>query len=194
MHKKVIILASSSPYRKTLLERLKIPFAVESPDIDESFLSHETFEAHVMRLAVEKAQAIAKRYPEAICIGSDTIGTLGTTLLGKPMTHENAVIQLRHMSGQKVTFYTSVSVVIHAKQHVECRCNTIHIYFRELNDRMIENYLQKVQPYFSSASFQSETLGSALIKRFEGNDPTALIGLPLIDLTQMLETVGVTVV
>lgn len=188
-----LILASSSPYRRELFERLKLPFQCHSPDVDETALPNESFEEHVKRLSLAKAYKVAELFPDAVCIGSDEIAALGNEILGKPLTHENAVIQLRKMSGQTVTFYTGVCVVIGATTYQDYRLATTKILFRELSDRKIENYLHKEGPYFSAGSFKSETLGSALIKKFEGNDPTALIGLPLIDLTEMLEHAGVDV-
>lgn len=187
-----IVLASSSVYRKELFSRLKLPFQTASPDIDESMLPNESFEEHVKRLSFAKAHIVAKRHPEALCIGSDEIAALGNDVLGKPLTHENAVLQLKKMSGQTVVFYTGVAVV--KKDYEDYRLAITKVTFRKLNDSMIENYLLKEQPYFSAGSFKSETLGSALITKFEGNDPTALIGLPLIDLVEMLEKAGVKVI
>ena len=185
-----IVLASSSPYRQELLSRLKIPFTSYSPEIDETALPNENFEAHVKRLSIAKALAASLQFPDALCIGSDEIAGLNSEILGKPLTHENAVLQLRKMSGQTVTFYTGVCITIKRSNYQDYRLALTKIHFRDLTDEMIETYLQKEQPYFSAGSFKSETLGTALIKRFEGHDPTALIGLPLIDLTEMLEKAG----
>lgn len=187
-----LILASSSSYRRELLERLKLPFQCVSPEVDETALPNETFEAHVKRLSLAKAQAVAKRYPARICIGSDEIATLGNNILGKPLTHDKAILQLTQMSGKTVTFYTGVAVV-RGESYQDYRLTMTKVTFRELSSKMIETYLTKEQPYNSAGSFKSETLGSALITQFEGKDPTALIGLPLIELTQMLEKAGVAV-
>lgn len=188
-----LILASSSPYRRELLARLQLPFESYSPHIDETALENETVEAHVKRLSLAKAHEISKRFPDLFCIGSDEIADLGKEILGKPLTHENAILQLKKVSGKTITFYTGVALVNAALDYEDYRLSTTKIVFRELNDRMIENYLQKEKPYHSAASFKSETLGVALTKRFEGNDPTALIGLPLIDLAEMLEQAGISV-
>jgi len=189
-----IVLASSSPYRKELLARLKLPFQVATPDIDESPLTNESFEEHVQRLSLAKAKEVGKTFPHAICIGSDEIAALDNEILGKPLTHQNAVIQLKKMSGKTICFYTGLALTIANTGYEDYRLAITKITVRELNDRMIENYLTKEQPYFSAGSFKSETLGSALITRFEGHDPTALIGLPLIDLTAMLEKAGMAVI
>lgn len=188
-----LILASSSPYRRELLTRLRIPFESYSPDIDESALENESFEAHVKRLSLAKAYEASKRFPEAICIGSDEIAGFEKEILGKPLTHDNAILQLKKISGKTITFYTGLAVVKSASHHEDYRLSTTTITFREFNDQMIENYLHKEKPYHSAASFKWETLGIALTKRFEGNDPTALIGLPLIDLADMLEKAGLDV-
>jgi septum formation protein len=189
-----IILASSSPYRRELLSRLKLPFQCHSPEIDETALPDESFEDHVQRLSIAKAQAVSQTYPKSVCIGSDEIATLGTDILGKPLNHPNAILQLTKMSGQTVTFYTGVAVVIGASDYLDYRLVTTQVRFRDLSPKMIENYLNKEQPYHSAGSFKSETLGSALITQFEGTDPTALIGLPLIALTEMLGKAGMDVI
>lgn len=188
-----LILASSSPYRRELLARLKLPFESYSSHIDETALENETFEEHVKRLSLAKAYEISKRFPNAFCIGSDEIAGLEKEILGKPLTHENAILQLKKVSGKTITFYTGVALINASLHYEDYRLSTTKIVFQKLTDHMIENYLQKEKPYQSAASFKSETLGVALIKRFEGNDPTALIGLPLIDLAQMLEQAGIRV-
>lgn len=189
-----LILASSSPYRRLLLERLYIPFSVTFENVDESALPNELPEAHVKRLSLKKAYTIANALPEAYCIGSDAVAVYQGTIVGKPLTHDNAVQQLRMLSGQSVTFHTGVCLV--NVQHAFERYALVksRVIFRPLTDQMIENYLHKIQPYHCAGSFQSETLGSAIMARFEGDDPTALIGLPLIALTAMLEDAGIPVV
>lgn len=189
-----LILASSSIYRRELLERLKIPFATFSPNIDESLKPDESLEEHVLRLSQEKAIAAASNFPQSIIIGSDEVAALNNTLLGKPMTHENAIKQLEQMSGQRVFFHTGVCVHNPETNATEVRLVTTAVKFRPLSTLMIENYLNKEKPYHSAGSFKSETLGSALIERFEGEDPTAMIGLPLISLCDMLKKVGLDVI
>lgn len=188
MHK--LLLASSSVYRQELLGRLKIPFDSFSPNIDETPKPGESIQALVLRLSKEKAIAASNRFPEAICIGSDEVAALDNEVLGKPLTHEKAVKQLMSMSGKKVAFHTGVCVLAPLQAFEDCRLVTTAVTFRKLTPSMIENYLNKEQPYQSAGSFKSETLGSALIEKFHGDDPTAMIGLPLITLCDMLEKVG----
>ena len=189
-----ILLASSSPYRKELFSRLKVPFSTYAPDIDETPLPSETFQAMALRLAIQKSKAAAQIYPDHICIGSDEVATVGNHLLGKPGDHATAVSQLQLMSNQKVFFYTGVCVFAPALGHEDSLLATTAVKFKTLSKTMIENYLTKEEPYGSAGSFKSETLGSALIEYFEGSDPTALIGLPLIALCDMLGKVGVEVI
>lgn len=188
-----LILASSSVYRKELLARLQLPFSTSSPHVDETRLANEAPKDMVMRLATLKAKAVAGMHPDALCIGADTAATCGDEILGKPLTHAVAVEQLQKISGQSVSFHTGISLVRGSPAFEHTRCITTTVTFRLLNDAMIENYLQKEKPYFSSASFKSETLGSALITDFSGNDPTAIIGLPLIALCDMLLDAGLAV-
>lgn len=189
-----LVLASSSVYRKELLSRLQLPFMTFSPHVNESRLPDEPVHAMVERLARDKARAAGQVFPHKCCIGADTLACLGETTLGKPMTHEVAVQQLKQLSQQRVDFHTGVSVVAPAQGFEETRVVTTTVTFRQLSDAMIEHYLRKEKPYFSSASFKSETLGSALITRFEGDDPTALIGLPLIALCDLLAAAGMPVI
>ena len=188
-----IILASSSPYRKELLSRLRLPFEIFAPHIDEAPLLDESFEDHVKRLSLAKAHEVAKQFPHAYCIGSDEVAGLSNEILGKPLTHENAKAQLEKLSGKTVTFYTGVALVQASNHFEEYRLAMTHVTFRSLSDEMIEAYLQKEKPYHSSASFKSETLGSTLILRCESHDPTAIIGLPLIELTNLFEKAGISV-
>lgn len=192
---KPLLLASSSIYRKALLSRLQLPFTTYSPDIDETPLPNESCEILVQRLSIEKAQVAANLHPNTVCIGSDEVAVLNGKILGKPSNHENAIIQLSSMSGQKVYFYTGLCVAITGTEsYQECQLAITAVKFRPLTDSMIENYLQKEKPYGSAGSFKSETLGSALIEKFEGDDPTAMIGLPLILLCDMLNRAGVEVI
>lgn len=189
----LLILASSSIYRKELLGRLQLPFTTFSPHVDESRLPDESIEDMAKRLAYEKAKAASKANPHAVVIGADTVAALGENTLGKPLTHDVAFEQLKAQSGKRVTFYSGVSVVAPLKPFEDTRVVQSTVTFRTLTDEMIETYLRKEKPYFSSGAFKSETLGSALITRFEGDDPTALIGLPLIALCALLEAAGVKV-
>lgn len=187
-----ILLASSSKYRKALFERLKIPFESHSPNIDESRQPNESIIDMVKRLSLAKASVALAHYPHHVCIGSDEVAALGDTLLGKPGNQENAIAQLTQLSGQKIYFYTGVAVK--SKNYQGYQLCTTTVWFRDLTQRMIESYLEKEQPFESAASFKSETLGCALIDRMEADDPTAIIGLPLISLCRMLEEAGVTVI
>lgn len=186
-----IILASSSIYRRELLSRLQIPFNTFSPEIDETPQPNESIEALVLRLSKEKAKIAANKYPKAICIGSDEVAALEGTILGKPGDHVSARNQLTKMSGRKVDFFTGVCVYAPFLSFEDCQLVRTAVKFRPLSPQTIEQYLLKEKPYFSAGSFKSESLGSALIEHFEGNDPTAIIGLPLILLCDMLRNAGV---
>lgn len=189
-----IVLGSSSPFRKALLEKLDLSFDTDSPDIDETPLKNEHPKDMVVRLAKEKAQAIAERHPQSIIIASDQCATLDGEIIGKPGDHENAVQQLQKASGRTVTFYTSLCVMNAATNQYEETVEPFYVYFRELSDNQIENYLKKEEPYNCAGSFKSEGLGIALFDRLEGNDPNTLIGLPLIQLIKMLEKFHVEVI
>ncbi len=186
-----IILASSSPYRKMLLERLHIAFTSESPDIDELQIKNESIENYVVRLAEEKAQAVASIYSEAIIIGSDQALECDGNILGKPGNHENARRQLSMMSGKSLTFYTGLCVLNAKTQILEKDVIKYQVSFRSLSENEIETYLNKEQPYQCAGSFMSEKLGVSLLSKMEGDDPTALIGLPLIRLCEMLRNQGI---
>ncbi|MFZ1852753.1 MAG: Maf family nucleotide pyrophosphatase [Nitrosomonas sp.] len=186
-----IILASSSIYRKELLQRLQIPFETLSPCIDETPLPGELAKDTALRLAELKARAIAKIYPQALIIGSDQVALLGNTHLGKPMNHDNAVMQLRSMRGREVTFYTALCLLNGATNRRQSKLIPYQIKFRQLSDQQIENYLMREQPYHCAGSAKSEGLGIALIESMHGEDPSALIGLPLIALVDMLVEEGV---
>ena len=186
-----IILASSSPFRAELLRRLKIDFECISPDIDESQLPNESASEYVQRLAKSKALEISKNHPDAIIIGSDQCALLGNEILGKPGNHANAAEQLRSMSSNKVVFHTGLCV-IHTSDYFEEVDEVLYeVDIRQLTDAQINNYLLREKPYQCAGSFKSEGYGIALFSAMRGTDPTALIGLPLIRLTGMLEKAGI---
>jgi septum formation protein len=185
-----LVLASTSPYRRELLERLKISFEISSPDVDETPLDQESPEQTATRLAEAKARAVASLYPEALIIGSDQVAVLDGMQLGKPHTHDNAFKQLTMMSGKKVVFNTALCLYNSRTGLVQNRLVPFTVHFRDLTASQIEAYLQKEQPYNCAGSAKSEGLGIALIARMEGEDPNALIGLPLIALIDMLDNEG----
>ena len=182
-----LVLASSSPYRKMLLERLMVPFVTCNPDIDESPLDNESPTALVERLAIEKAQAVATHYHNALIIGSDQVALHGDEIVGKPHTHQRAVAQLRAVSGKTITLYTGLALLNTESGRVQSEIVPFTVHYKTLSDATIEAYLRKEQPYNCAGSVRSEGLGVALLKRFEGDDPNALIGLPLIRLIALLE-------
>lgn len=186
-----LILASTSISRRELLGRLKIPFQVAAPDIDETSLPGESAKQVAWRLSREKARAVAIHYPNALIIASDQVALLGEELLGKPLTHENAVRQLRSIRGHSVTFYTALTLLNTRNDEIQTEMEKNCVSFRNFCDDEIESYLHKDQPYHCAGSAKSEGLGIALISRMEGNDPTALIGLPLIHLVSMLKKQGI---
>lgn len=190
---KQLILASQSPYRKALLSRLQIPFTIFSPEIDETPKPHETWDALVLRLAREKAQSAASRFPDAICIGADSVAALGDRLLTKPHTRNNAIQQLSYMSGQKVYFHVGLCVFAPVLSFEASHGEQTAVTFRTLSPQLIHAYLDKEAPYQSAGSFKLESLGIALIQSFEGQDPTATIGLPLIALCDLLQKAGVNI-
>ena len=187
----LLVLASTSIYRSELLARLNIPFQIAAPDIDETPLAGENAQQTAWRLSQGKARAVLTRYPDALIIGSDQIAVLDEQHLGKPLTHENATRQLRAMSGKSVTFYTALSLLNARNDEMQTAIAENRVTFRELSDSEIESYLRKEQPYHCAGSAKSEGLGIALISRLEGDDPNALIGLPLISLVSMLRKQGV---
>ena len=189
-----LVLGSSSIYRRELLQRLQIPFEICSPDIDETPLPGEVPGKTALRLAESKARAAASAYPNALIIGADQVAVLESIPLGKPLTHENAVRQLRLLSGKEVTFHTALSLFNSRTDSIQTRLTLSHVKFRELNDQKIKNYLFKEQPYHCAGSAKSEGLGIALIERIVGDDPNALIGLPLIALVEMLSHEGIEVI
>ena len=188
-----LILASTSPFRRKLLARLGLPFAVRPPEVDETRQPGEEAPALVARLAEWKAQAIARQEPAALVIGSDQAAVLAGEIVGKPGDHEQAAAQLRRASGRTVTFYTGLCLLDSASNQRQVTVEVFQVAFRRLTAEMIEGYLRREQPYQCAGSFKSEGLGIALFERLEGDDPTSLIGLPLIRLTRMLEAAGVAV-
>ncbi|MDB5881478.1 MAG: maf protein [Ramlibacter sp.] len=188
--KRLLVLGSSSRYRRDLLSRLRLPFEVEIPAVDESHRAGEAPRELALRLALAKAHAVAQRLPRAIVIGSDQVAELAGAPLGKPGTHENAVEQLRKMRGQTVVFHTAVAVVCRETGFEEIELAPVKVKFRELTDAEIESYLRLDQPYDCAGSARSEGLGVALLDVIESDDPTALVGLPLIRTCRMLRAAG----
>jgi MAF protein len=196
-----LILASTSPYRQQLLQKLTQNFTCVSPDVDETPLPDETAQALVMRLAKAKAIAGAKRYlaeleikgsaaEEALVIGSDQVAVIDGTIIGKPLTQANAITQLQHASGKAVTFYTGLALYNSHSQKMSCDLVPFTVHFRTLSLAQITYYVKTEQPLYCAGSFKSEGLGIALFKRLEGDDPNSLIGLPLIALIDMLAEHG----
>ena len=188
-----LVLASTSPFRRELLSKLRLPFETATPDIDESPLPDEEPESLVKRLSLEKAKAVAADYPQALIIGSDQVACVDNQILGKPGSHQKAMQQLRLTSGKTVTFLTGLTLYDSASGNSRTLCEPFHAHLRELTDMQIDNYLQHEQPYNCAGSFKSESLGIALFRRLEGDDPNALVGLPLIRLIEMLGQFGVDV-
>jgi septum formation protein len=188
-----IVLASTSIYRSQLLSTLQLTFQTASPNVDETPLPGETAKLTAQRLSQLKAQAVTQQHPDALIIGSDQVALLEGEQLGKPLTHDNAVHQLRAMRGKQVDFYTAVSLLNARTNDMQTAMAETRVSFRDLSDDEIERYLRKEQPYHCAGSAKSEGLGIALIERIEGNDPNALIGLPLIILVDMFKKQGVVV-
>lgn len=189
---RTVILGSTSRYRAELLARLGIAFDQAAPDVDETPLPGETPEQIARRLALAKARAVAARFPDAVVIGSDQVADLAGTPLGKPGTHERAVQQLRAMRGQTVVFQTALAVVCQATGFEQADLAAVRVVFRDLTDDEIEHYLRAEQPYDCAGSAKSEGLGIALLERIDNDDPTALVGLPLIRTCRLLRAAGVT--
>lgn len=189
-----IILASGSPFRQQLLDRLKLDYKSLPPDIDETIIAGEDASNYVCRLASAKANHVAANHPQAVVIGSDQCALLDEKILGKPGSHENALRQLRQARGKVVVFHTAVCVLnlstgFSATEDVE-----YEVEFRNLSDQQLDHYLRVEQPYQCAGSFKAEGYGACLFNRMRGEDPTALIGLPLITLIRMLENAGIEVV
>ena len=188
-----IVLASTSPYRRELLARLRLPFEVASPGVDESERPNEPAAVRAERLAVAKAHAVAPRYPDALIIGSDQVAALGSTVLDKPGDFARAARQLRLASGRRVAYYTAVALHDARSDSTSARVVPYYVEFRDLEDREIEAYLRADEPYDCAGAAKVESLGIALLSRMEGEDPTALVGLPLIALGEMLRAHSVLV-
>lgn len=186
-----LILGSTSSYRRMLLDRLCIPYSVESPHVNETPLPGERPDTLACRLALAKAQAVAARFPDCIVIGSDQVADMQGTALGKPGTHDRAVDQLRRMSGNTIVFQTAVAVVCLQSGFCQQTLAPVKVRFRTLSTQEIENYLRIEQPYDCAGSAKSEGLGIALLESIESDDPTTLIGLPLIRTSTMLRAAGV---
>lgn len=185
-----LVLASTSPYRRELLQRLDIPFEVAAPDIDETPLAGEGPADTALRLAQAKAMALATRYPGALIIGSDQVATLDNQQIGKPGTHERAVAQLQQMRGRTVVFHTALALYDSRNGTTQLADVQTDVRFRNVTDEFIDTYLRKEQPYNCAGSAKSEGLGIVLIESMRGSDPNALIGLPLIELISMLQNAG----
>lgn len=186
-----LILASTSRYRRELLERLRLPFSSDSPRVDETPARGETPASLAERLALAKAHEVSRRHPDAVVIGADQVADLAGTPLGKPGNHERATEQLRAMSGQTVVFHTGVAVLRPTRGFERVLRVPVTVRFRKLNEAEIEAYLYAEEPYDCAGSAKSEGLGIALLDAIESDDPTALIGLPLIVTTQLLREAGI---
>ena len=187
---RALVLGSTSRYRSELLQRLRIPFEVAAPDVDETPLSGESPRDLALRLSLAKARVVASRFPQAIVIGSDQVADLHGEPLGKPGNHANAVAQLRRMRGHTVVFQTALSVICLDTGFSQSALAPVQVLFRDLSDAEIEAYLLAEQPYDCAGSAKSEGLGISLLERIDSDDPTALIGLPLIRTCQLLRAAG----
>lgn len=190
---RALILGSTSKYRRELLARLRLPFTVEPPEVDETPRAGETPVDLARRLAAAKAAAVAARHPEAVVIGSDQVADLDGDPIGKPGTHANAVAQLRRMRGRTVVFQTAVTVMCQASGFAQHDLAPVRVRFRALADDEIEAYLRLEEPYDCAGSARSEGLGVALLDAIDSDDPTALVGLPLIRTCRMLRAAGLRV-
>lgn len=186
-----LVLGSSSPFRRELLERLGLPFECHNPDIDESARAGEAPRDLVARLSEAKARAVAQAWPQALIIGSDQVAVVDNEILGKPGNQEKAHAQLARLSGRTVTFLTGLCLYNSASDRVQLDVIPYRVDFRSLTPEQIERYLEQEQPYNCAGSFRSEALGVTLFKRMQGDDPSALVGLPLIRLVEMLAEEGV---
>ncbi|MGJ7887210.1 Maf family protein [Enterobacter hormaechei subsp. hoffmannii] len=181
-----LVLASTSPYRRMLLEKLGIPFECAAPEVDETPQPGESPRHLVTRLAKEKAQSLAVRYPAHLIIGSDQVCVLDGEITGKPHTEENACQQLLRARGSIVTFYTGLALYNSASGHLQTECEPFDVHFRHLSEEEIMDYVRRERPLNCAGSFKSEGLGIALFDKLDGRDPNTLVGLPLIVLCQML--------
>lgn len=189
----VLVLASTSPFRRELLARLGVPFEVAAPDVDEAPLPGEQPEDTARRLSVLKAQAVAQHYPDALIIGSDQVALLDGERIGKPGTHDKAVAQLRRMRGKTLEFHTALTLLNTRTGRTQTAVVPVRLVMRNYTDAQIEAYLRKDRPYNCCGSARSEALGIALIARYQTEDPNALVGLPLIKLVEMLANEGLDV-
>lgn len=188
--KKTLILGSTSPFRREVLNKLRIPFDLAAPDIDETPLVNELPEAMIKRLSLQKAEAVAKEHPNALIISSDQCSVLDGRIIGKPHTYENAFKQLRNSSGRRVSFLTGLCLYDANTQAYQLDLVPFSVDFRELSDEEIDRYLRLDEPYNCAGSFKSEGLGITLFERMVGEDPNTLMGLPLIRLCEMLREYG----
>lgn len=191
--RRTLVLASTSPFRRELLQRLGVTFETLAPDVDETRRQGETPEALVLRLSEAKARAGASQYPDALIIGSDQVAVCGDEVLGKPGNHAAACVQLRRLAGQRVSFLTGLCLYDAASDTVLVDLIPYQVVFRRLTDQQIDRYLKIEQPYNCAGSFKSEGLGISLFESMHGEDPNALIGLPLIRLTSWLNTSGINI-
>ena len=189
-----LVLASSSPFRKALLEKLHLQFETDSPNIDETPDDNESIENMVKRLSEDKAKALAAQHPNSLIIGSDQSASLNGQILHKPGNYEVAFKQLKAASGQSITFYTGLCLHNSSNGQSETICEPFVVKFRELTNSEIENYLKREKPYNCAGSFKSEALGISLFESMHGDDPNTLIGLPLIQLCRMLKANGLAVI
>ena len=185
-----LVLASTSAYRKILLERLQLPFDTDRPETDEAPLAGERPAATAERLACEKARAVAARWPDALIIGSDQVAYLDDEIFGKPGTEERAIAQLQRMRGRTVVFHTALALLNTRSGHIQVEGVPTHVRFRDLSDAEIQRYVARERPLDCAGSAKSEGLGISLLEALSGDDPTALIGLPLIALSRMLRAEG----
>lgn len=186
----LLVLASTSPYRKQLLQKLNVPFICAAPDTDETPLANESAERLVLRLAEAKARSLAKQYPRHLIIGSDQVCLLNGKITGKPLNFATAQRQLLAASGNKITFFTGLALLDSRTDSIQLVCEPYHVYFRQLALSEINAYLQQEQPYHCAGSMKAEGLGITLFERLEGRDPNTLIGLPIITLNHMLINAG----
>ncbi len=191
MQTRSLILGSTSPYRRELLSRLRIPFSVQSPEVDETPLDGERPMQLAQRLALAKAKAVAEKNPNAVVIGSDQVADLNGMSLGKPGNFERAMVQLRQMSGQTIVFQTALAVVCLDSGFEQADLASVRVQFRVLSDAEIAAYLHAEKPYDCAGSAKSEGLGIALLESIANDDPTALVGLPLIRTCNLLRAAGV---
>lgn len=185
-----LVLASTSPFRRSLLEKLNLPFQTVAPNIDESRKPNESAKDLVVRVAAAKAQAAATVFPDALIIGSDQVACIDRSVLGKPVDRARAIDQLERASGRTVEFLTGLSLLNSRTGTQQTICDRFKVHFRTLNSKQIARYIDKEQPYSCAGSFKSEGFGITLFERLEGDDPNTLVGLPLIRLVAMLENEG----